>query len=91
MATHAARRLVEMADNLAGIIAVELLASCQGVHLRRPLRSSVALEEVVERVHAAAPAFDEDRYFAPNIEAVKALVVDGEFRSLVPEKLMLSS
>ena len=88
MATHAARRLVEMADNLAGIIAVELLASCQGVHLRRPLRSSVALEGVVERIHAAAPAFDEDRYFAPSIEAVKGMVVNGNFRSLVPEELM---
>ena len=88
MATHAARRLVEMADNLAGIIAVELLASCQGVHLRRPLRSSAALEAVVERVHAAAPAFDEDRYFAPSIEAVKGLIVGGDFRSLVPEELM---
>ena len=88
MATHAARRLVEMADNLAGIIAIELLASCQGVHLRRPLRSSAALEQVVERVHAAAPAFDEDRYFAPSIEAVKALVVNGHFRSLVPETLL---
>ena len=88
MATHAARRLAEMADNLAGIIAIELLASCQGVHLRRPLRSSPVLEDVVERVHAAAPAFDEDRYFAPSIEAVKDLVVDGEFRSLVPGSLL---
>ena len=88
MATHAARRLAEMADNLAGIVAVELLASCQGVHLRRPLRSSVVLEEVVERVHAVAPAFDEDRYFAPSIEAVKALVVDGDFRSLMPETFL---
>ena len=88
MATHAARRLAEMADNLAGIVAVELLAACQGVHLRRPLRSSVVLEEVVERVHAVAPAFDEDRYFAPSIEAVKALVVDGDFRSLMPETFL---
>ena len=88
MATHAARRLVEMADNLAGIIAIELLASCQGVHLRRPLRSGRALEGVVERVHAVAPPFDEDRFFAPSIEAVKGLVVNGDFRPFVPEKLL---
>ena len=88
MATHAARRLVEMADNLAGIIAIELLASCQGVHLRRPLRSGRALEGVVEQVHAVAPPFDEDRFFAPSIEAVKGLVVNGDFRPLVAEKLL---
>ena len=88
MATHAARRLVEMADNLAGIVAIELLASCQGVYLRRPLRSSAALEQVVERVHAVAPAFDEDRYFAPGIEAVKASIVGGDFRALMPGTLL---
>lgn len=87
MATHAARRLVEMADNLAGIIAVELLASCQGVHLRRPLRSNTALESMVERVHAVAPPFDEDRLFAPGIEAVRSLVVEGG-RRLVPAELL---
>ena len=88
MATHAARRLVEMADNLAGIIAVELLASCQGVHLRCPLRSNTALEGVVERVHAVAPPFDEDRFFAPGIEAVESLVVEGGLRRLVPAELL---
>ena len=77
-----------MADNLAGIIAIELLASCQGVHLRRPLRSGRALEGVVEQVHAVAPPFDEDRFFAPSIEAVKGLVVNGDFRPLVAEKLL---
>ncbi len=88
MATKAARRLGEMADNLAGIVAIELLASCQGVYLRRPLRSSPVLEGVVERVHGVAPAFDEDRFFAPNIEAVKSLVVGGHFRSLVPPDIL---
>ena len=88
MATHAARRLTEMADNLAGIVAIELLASCQGVHLRRPLRSSPVLEGVVETVHGVAPPFDEDRFFAPSIEAVKSLIVGGHFRALVPAEIL---
>lgn len=88
MATNAARRLGEMADNLAGIVAIELLAACQGVYLRRPLRSSPVLEGVVERVHGVAPAFDKDRFFAPSIEAVKVLVVGGHFRSLVPGDIL---
>ena len=87
-ATHAARRLTEMADNLAGIVAIELLASCQGVHLRRPLRSSPALEDVVEQVHGVAPPFDEDRFFAPSIEAAKSLIVEGRFRALVPPEIL---
>jgi len=77
-----------MADNLAGIVAIELLASCQGVHLRRPLRSSPVLEGVVETVHRVAPPFDEDRFFAPSIEAVKSLIVGGHFRALVPAEIL---
>ena len=81
------REVNAMTDNLAGIIAIELLAACQGVHLRRRLRSSSTLEGVVGRVHDAAPAFDEDRYFAPSIEAVKSLVVGGVLRPLLPAEL----
>ena len=45
MATFAARRLGEMAANTAGIVAVELLAACQGLDFRAPLRTSPRLEE----------------------------------------------
>src|SRR5258706_2549894 len=45
MATFAARRLGDMADNTAGIVAIELLAAAQGIDFRRPLRSSQPLEE----------------------------------------------
>jgi len=34
MATFAARRLKEMGDNTAGVLAIELLAACQGVDFR---------------------------------------------------------
>ena len=39
MATFAARRLLDMGENTAGIVAVELLAACQGVDFRAPLKS----------------------------------------------------
>ena len=45
MATHAARRLDDMADNAAGIVSIELLAACQDLEFRRPGRSSAPLEE----------------------------------------------
>ncbi|MCW8883703.1 MAG: histidine ammonia-lyase, partial [Motiliproteus sp.] len=45
MATFAARRLRDMNDNTAGILAIELLAACQGIDFRSPLKSSAALEK----------------------------------------------
>jgi len=40
MATFAARRLGEMADNTAGILGIEYLCAAQGVDFRAPLRTS---------------------------------------------------
>ena len=84
MATHAARRLGEMADNAATIVAIELLAAAQGVDLRAPLMTSAALGEVLAAIRAVVPFYAEDRYFAPDIEAAKRLVLGGAFRRRVP-------
>ena len=79
MATFAARRLAEIADNCAGIVAIELLAAAQGVDFRAPLATSAALQEVMREIRARVPFYKEDRQFAPDIEALKALVVGGAF------------
>jgi histidine ammonia-lyase len=84
MATFAARRLGDMADNTAGIVAIELLAAAQGIDFRRPLKSSRALEEAHRIIRAVAPHLDGDRYLALDIEAVTPLVRDGTFRSFCP-------
>ena len=79
MAAFAARRLADIADNCAGIVAIELLAAAQGVEFRAPLETSDALRAAVATVRAVASFYAEDRYFAPDIEAVKALVALGAF------------
>ena len=79
MATFAARRLADMADNTAGVLAIELLAAAQGVDFRRPLRSSAALEEAHAIIRSVAPHLDGDRFLATDIEAARPLVMDGKF------------
>jgi histidine ammonia-lyase len=91
MATHAARRLGDMADNAAGIVAIELLAAAQGIDLRRPRRTSDRLAEAHALVRDVASFWDQDRSPAPDIAAVKALVKDGEFRALLPSRILPSA
>lgn len=91
MATFAARRLADMADNVATIVAIELLAACQGIEFRRPRRSSNVLEDVHARIRLLAPAYEEDRFFAPDIAAVKSFVLSGELNSLLPSDIALTS
>ena len=77
MATFAARKAIEVAINVRRIVAIEFLAACQGIEFRRPLRSSDPLERVHEMVRQSAHPYDEDRYFAPDIEAIDALIAKG--------------
>ena len=87
MATYAARRLLAMAGNAAGIIAIELLAAAQGLDFHRPLRSSVALEAVHRLLRRSVPMWKRDRYFAPDIAAARTLITGGALREHVAPRL----
>jgi histidine ammonia-lyase len=88
MATFAARRLLTMAENTRGILAIELLAAAQGIDFRRPLRSSAALEHAHARLRRDVAFYDHDRHFAPDIEAAKAVIRDEALLALVPAELV---
>ena len=79
MATFAARRLGEMADNTAVIVGIELLAAAQGVDFRAPLQTSPVLREVVAAIRAEVPHYAEDRYFSPDIEILRRKVLGGAY------------
>jgi histidine ammonia-lyase len=87
MATHGARRVLEMADNAAAVIGIELLAAAQGLEFHRPMRSSRSLERAVRLVRSQVPPYGVDRFFAPDIEAAKKLVTSGRMRALLDDEL----
>jgi histidine ammonia-lyase len=84
MATFAARRLGEIADNIGNIVAIELLAAAQGLDFQRPLRSSAPIEAAHALIRRHVPQLDVDRPMAPDIAAIAALVRDGAFDHFVP-------
>jgi histidine ammonia-lyase len=77
MATFAARRLGDIADNCAAVIAIELLAAAQGIDFHRPLRSSPMLEDAHRRIRERVTHLQGDRYWHPDIEAARELVQTG--------------
>lgn len=77
MAAHAARRLLPMAENLTQIVAIELLAACQGCDFHAPLASSGPLEAVRQVVRAQVARLEDDRYMAPDIGKAAALLKSG--------------
>lgn len=91
MATHGARRLLRMAENTAAIVGIELLAATQGIELRSPLKTSGPLEKLHAEIREIAAPYEEDRFFAPDIEAAKKLVMSGalrkQFADFLPDTL----
>ncbi len=88
MATYAARRLRDLADNAAGIVAIELLAAAQGVDLRRPLRTSPRLQAALALLRRRVRFRRDDREMAPDITAATALVAGGEMRHQLAARLL---
>jgi histidine ammonia-lyase len=80
MATHGARRLLDMAENTATVVAIELLAAAQGIEFHRPLATSPDLERVFGIVREAAAAYGSDHYFAPDIARATDGVRAGRYR-----------
>ena len=78
MATFSARRLTDMADNVTGIIAIELLCAAQGIDFRAPLKTSTELQAVMAEIRTRVPFYDCDRYMADDIEAAKQLVESNQ-------------
>ena len=74
MSTWASRKLASIVDLLRLVLGMEYLAAVQAIELRRPLRTSEALERAVLALRRHVPPLDEDRVLAPDIERAAELV-----------------
>ena len=87
MAPAAGRRLWEMAANTRGVLAVEWLAASQGIDLREGLKSSPLLEQARHALREHVTHYDDDRFFAPDIDKAMQLLDEGRLVGLLPSVL----
>jgi histidine ammonia-lyase len=80
MATHAARRLGDMAENTATIVGIELMAAADGIGFHAPLATSARLTPAIAALRGRVAPVERDRFLAGDIEAARALVASGMFR-----------
>merc|ERR1711892_974 len=76
MGGFAARKCLQVVENVERVIAIELLAACQAIEFLRPLKTTQPLEEVYKTVRSKVLAWDRDRYMSPDIESVTELLRD---------------
>ena len=90
MATFAARRLADMAENTTGVLAVEYLAAAQGLDFRAPLKTTPLLEQAKAILREQVSFYDQDRYIGPDIEQSANLLRDGKLNQFIPPQLLCS-
>jgi histidine ammonia-lyase len=83
MGMGAARRLEPMLANLRNLLAIELLAACQGIDFLAPLQCGPESLKAYEIVRSISSRVDVDRSLAPDIEAVARAIADGAFAALL--------
>lgn len=74
MGSIAVRKSLRIVDNLEKILGIELLTSAQGFSFRKPLKSSVLLEETYRIIREKISFAEEDRIFTEDIENAIALL-----------------
>ncbi|NXG64261.1 HUTH lyase, partial [Hemiprocne comata] len=76
MGGWAARKALRVIEHVEQVLAIELLAACQGIEFLRPLRTTTPLEKVYDLVRSVVRPWMKDRFMAPDIEAVHRLLVE---------------
>jgi histidine ammonia-lyase len=88
MGTAAAVKARTAAENAAGVIAVELLCGAQAAAFHAPLRPGRGTGAVLDAVTARVPFRTEDRDMAPDLDAVRTLVLDGTLGRAITDSLV---
>ncbi|XP_061578458.1 histidine ammonia-lyase [Cololabis saira] len=76
MGGWAARKALRVVEHVEQVLAIELLAACQGIEFLRPLRTTTPLEKVYELVRSVVKPWFKDRFLSPDIEAAHRLLLD---------------
>jgi histidine ammonia-lyase len=77
MGWGAALKLRTVLDNLAHILAVELVSAARAQDLRRPLKPSPATGAVRDLLRKQVPGAGADRFLAPELAAAEQLIRSG--------------
>ncbi|MXQ81210.1 hypothetical protein E5288_WYG006034 [Bos mutus] len=76
MGGWAARKALRVIEHVEQVLAIELLAACQGIEFLRPLKTTTPLEKVYDLVRSVVRPWIKDRFMAPDIEAAHRLLVE---------------
>lgn len=83
MGGFSARKALKVVEHTEAVLAMELLAACQGMEFLKPLKSTEPLQRIYELVRKISPALEEDRFMHPEVQKVIELVRNNKIWEVV--------
>uniref|UniRef100_A0A7I4Y2V0 Histidine ammonia-lyase n=1 Tax=Haemonchus contortus TaxID=6289 RepID=A0A7I4Y2V0_HAECO len=78
MGGFSARKALTVVEHVEAVLAMELMAGCQGLEFLKPLVSTAPLNKVYQLVRTVCAPLTEDRFMQPEIEAIVQLLRDNK-------------
>jgi histidine ammonia-lyase len=75
MGANAATKLYRVVENVNRVLAIELMNAAQALEFRRPLKSSVKIENYISEYRKVVSRNTEDRYLSKDIHATLYFIV----------------
>lgn len=83
MGGWAARKALQVVENVETVVAIELLCAVQGLEFHRPLKTTEPLEAVVAEFRKVVAPWEEDRYMKPSIDAALEFIRSGRLHETI--------
>jgi len=83
MGTTSARQCAMILENATWVIAIELLNAAQALDFHQPLRPGPGAGAARDAVRTVVPTLEGDRVLTPDLEAVRAIMLDGRLLAAV--------
>ncbi len=85
MGTTAARKVHEIIENVEHILAMEILASAQGLYFLEPMKPGTGIQAAYRLIREAVPPITVDRRYHEDIRAIRELIESGQLLKVVEE------
>ncbi|GMA15491.1 histidine ammonia-lyase (plasmid) [Deinococcus metallilatus] len=81
MGAHGARQLRQILGNAQNVLSIELMCAAQALDFQ-PLRAGRGVQAAYEGIRQIVPPLDRDRYYRPDLLALRGAVVSGDLLRL---------
>ncbi|MGI5852793.1 MAG: histidine ammonia-lyase [Bacillota bacterium] len=87
MGSIAARKANQIAGHLASVLAIEVMAACQGIEFCKPLQPGIGTSAAYRAVRAEVAPLVEDRPLYSDIAAITDLITSGRLLKAVEDAI----